>query len=190
MLGVERFTANFTTKFWWERLQLKRPDRREKTTTTTTTKNQTKPNGISTTQHNWQLHAFAGSKLLPPAHPPPCTPTDSVLPTPFPLLIIPQQKDGAHQTHRGKSWPWHRLIVAPASGNPDRARALAGTREAASLEIFPPKEWRGWSLSKREVLILLPAREPCFSRSLSLCVFINIYLPSGVLDHTTFSAPD
>lgn len=81
----------------------------------------------------------------------------SVLPTPFPLLIIPQQKDGAHQTHRGKSWPWHRLIVAPASGNPDRARALAVTREAGCLEIFRQKEWRGWSLSKREVLILLPA---------------------------------
>ncbi|KAM7370732.1 hypothetical protein PAMP_010256 [Pampus punctatissimus] len=46
------------------------------------------------------------------------------------------KKDGAHQTHRGKSWPWHRLIVAPVSGNPDRACALAVTREGGCLEIF------------------------------------------------------
>lgn len=74
------------------------------------------------------IHLLGPSPLLLLFH--------SVLPTPFPLLIIPQQKDGAHQTHRGKSWPWHRLIVAPASGNPDRACALAVTREGGCLEIF------------------------------------------------------
>lgn len=165
MLGVEGFTGNFTSKFWWQTLQLKHPDRRRKTQQ----QQKKQPNQTAYQQLNIIdscMHLLSPSCLFLPTttslHP-----TDSVLPTPFPLLIIPQQKDGAHQTHRGKSWPWHRLIVAPASGNPDRAPALAGTREAASLEIFPPKEWRGWSLSKREVLILLPSWEACFSPSLS-----------------------
>lgn len=129
-----------------------------------------KTNNISTTLHNWQLHPFARSKPPPSS----CF-SHSVLRTPFPLLIIPQQKDGAHQTHRGKSWPWHGLIVAPASGNPDRACALAVTREGGCLEIFWQKEWRGWSLSKREVLILLSAWEAVWQ---------------ALSDHTTFSAPD
>lgn len=51
-----------------------------------------------------------------------------VLPTPFPLLIIPRQKDGAHQTHRGKSWPWQWLIVAPRLAVPiERQCASAGS---------------------------------------------------------------
>lgn len=174
MLGVEGFTGNFTSKFWWQTLQLKHPDRRRKTQQ----QQKKQPNQTAYQQLNIIdscMHLLSPSCLLLPTttslHP-----TDSVLPTPFPLLIIPQQKDGAHQTHRGKSWPWHRLIVAPASGNPDRAPALAGTREAASLEIFPPKEWRGWSLSKREVLILLPSLEACFSLSLSLPLYKYIYI--------------
>lgn len=68
----------------------------------------------------------------------------SVLPAPFPLLIIPKQKDGAHQTHRGKSQPWHELIAVPASasGKPDIERALAAPEREAAWR-FLMEEWGG-----------------------------------------------
>lgn len=44
------------------------------------------------TEHNWRLRAFTRSKTPPPP------PFHSVLPITFPLLIIPAERDGAHQT--------------------------------------------------------------------------------------------
>lgn len=97
------------------------------------------------------MHLLSPSLLLLLFH--------SVLPTPFPLLIIPQQKDGAHQTHRGKSWPWHRLIVAPASGNPDRACARWQWQERQDACRFSDRKNGEDELSAKEVLILLLAWE-------------------------------